>query len=144
MGYAVANLFFALAYCLIGVNHLSGITPRGMPHDLLPALFFSAQTLTTVGYGAMAPSGIAASFLAAFEAFVGLFGFSVFTGLLYGRFSRPSAHFRFSDNALVAPYEGGTALMFRVAKERPNLVMNLNANVMLMLVEDNDSGGKTR
>ena len=143
-GYAVTNLLFALAYCLVGVHHLSGITPQGMPHDLLPALFFSAQTLTTVGYGAMAPSGTMASLLAAFEAFIGLFGFSVFTGLLYGRFSRPTAHFRFSENALVAPYEGGMALMFRVANERPNLVMNLSANVMLMLVEDNDKGGKSR
>lgn len=142
--YVLLVLVFAAIYLLIGVEHLNGVTPVGLPHDLWPAVFFSSQTFTTVGYGAIAPSGVATSLLASFEAFIGLLCSALFTGLLYGRFARPSAHFRFSEKAIIAPYEGGTALMFRMANERPNLVVNMHANVLLVLLEDNGNGGRVR
>jgi inward rectifier potassium channel len=100
--------------------------------------FFSAQTLSTVGYGTLAPRGMAASSLAAVEAMLGLMGFALATGLLFGRVSRPSARIGFSDNALVAPYQDGTSLQFRIVNQRLNSLIELQARVMLMIVESVD------
>ncbi len=69
----------------------------------------------------------------------GVLGFAFGAGLLYGRFSRPSARILFSANAIIAPYQGGRALMFRAVNVRPNAIMDLSATVLLMAVgEDGD------
>jgi inward rectifier potassium channel len=70
----------------------------------LDAFFFSAQTISTVGYGHISPRGVVANSVAAFESMIGLLAFALATGLLYGRFSKPSAKIVYSDNILVAPY----------------------------------------
>ena len=80
------------------------------------------------------PRGIAANLAATMEALVGLLGFAVITGLLVARVARPSARIQFSGNALVAPYQNGSALMFRIANERSNNLMELEAKVLLMQV----------
>jgi inward rectifier potassium channel len=64
--------------------------------------------------------------------------FAVMTGLLYGRFSRPSARILFSNNALITPYQDGTSLQFRITNARSNTLMNLEARVLLMTVVKND------
>jgi inward rectifier potassium channel len=89
----------------------------------LSSFFFSAHTLTTVGYGNLAPNGTASNVVASLEAMVGLMGFAVATGLLFGRISRPSARIGFSSQMLVAPYQNGTSLQFRIVNLRPNMLM---------------------
>ena len=64
--------------------------------------------------------------------------FAVMTGLLYGRFSRPSARILYSDHALIAPYQDGTSLQFRISNARSNTLMNLEARVLLMTVTNDD------
>src|SRR5208283_1591195 len=107
------------------------------------AFFFSAQTLTTVGYGSLYPFGLASHIVASIEAAIGLMGFALATGLLFARFSRPSARLVFSDNMIVAPYRDGTSLQFRIANERSNVLMEVEADVMLMTV-DRDANGQPR
>ena len=90
LAYTVLNVFFGLIYLGIGIEQIT--KPKGnFFEDFLNGFFFSAQTLTTVGYGGIAPNGITANFIAAFEAMIGLLSFSFITGLLYGRFSKPKA-----------------------------------------------------
>src|SRR5205814_3126962 len=89
--YTIVNTFFAVIYFLIGTQHLTNIEGATTWEKFLDAFFFSAQSLTTVGYGRVAPIGIAASSVASIESLVGLLGFALATGLLYGRFSRPTA-----------------------------------------------------
>jgi inward rectifier potassium channel len=72
------------------------------------------------------------------EAATGLMVFAIATGLLYGRFSRPSARIVYSKNALIAPYQEGTSLQFRVTNARRNVLMNMEAHVLLMTVENRD------
>src|SRR6185436_16707872 len=69
------------------------------------------------------------------EALMGLMGFAVATGLLFGRVSRPSARLRFSEKMLMAPYQSGTSLQFRIVNLRPNILMELEASMLLMTVE---------
>jgi inward rectifier potassium channel len=119
----------------MGPGQLEGGDAPSTAGRFLKALFFSAHTLSTVGYGNIAPKANAANFLSAFEAMVGLMGFAVATGLLYGRFSRPSARIGFSPSMLVAPCRGGTSLRFRILNLRANLLMEVEAKVLLMTVE---------
>ena len=96
LAYTAVNVCFAGIYYWIGVDNLTGAS-RETPLDaFLSAFFFSVQTFTTVGYGHVSPHGLWTNVVAAFEAMTGLLGFALGTGLLYGRFSRPSAKIVFS------------------------------------------------
>ncbi len=120
IAYVLVNLFFALIYYLIGVEHLTGIDKSNPVNEFIDVFFFSSQTFTTVGYGRIAPVGFMASLVATFEAFLGLLTFAIATGLFYGRFSRPRAYLKFSDVAVVAPFKETSALMFRLAPYKNN------------------------
>ena len=130
----VVNTFFAFVYFRLDPNELQGVMVSTPWHRFLDDFFFSAQTLTTVGYGGIVPRGVLANFVASTEALLGLMAFAVGTGLLLARVSRPSARIAFSPNALIAPYQDGTSLQFRIVNERRNILMELEARVLLMTV----------
>ncbi len=135
VAYLAVNVIFALSYMALGPSALQGALADTPRDHFLTAFFFSAHTLTTVGYGTLAPRGTPANLLAAFEALVGLLGFAVATGLLFGRVSRPSARIGFSPKMLMAPYQNGDSLQFRIVNRRSNVLMNLEASLLLMTVE---------
>jgi len=134
--FLAVNVAFAWLYLAIGIGQLQG-TESEMS-AFVNAFFFSVHTLTTVGYGNVFPRGPSANAVAALEAATGLMVFAVMTGLLYGRFSRPSARILFSNNALIAPYQDGHSLQFRITNARSNTLMNLEARVLLMTVTNHD------
>ncbi|HEY4154531.1 MAG TPA: ion channel, partial [Puia sp.] len=111
----------------------------GLPGVFKEMFFFSTETFTTVGYGRVNPVGDAANSVAAMESMLGFLSFAVATGLIYGRFSKPKAFLLFSKNALVSPYRGGKALMFRFATYKDNHTLtNLEIKVnAAMLLEEN-------
>ncbi len=127
--YALINLIFAGIYCMIGIEHLGGIIATTFWEKFGEAYFFSTQTFTTVGYGRISPLGFLTSSTAALEALLGLLTFALATGLFYGRFSKPKAYLRFSDNALIAPFNGGNALMIRVASYKNNNLLDAEAKL---------------
>ncbi|TAL40956.1 MAG: Inward rectifier potassium channel Irk [Chitinophagaceae bacterium] len=136
--YICINLVFASVYYLIGINHLAGIHEGSAVKNFTEVFFFSTQTFTTVGYGRISPAGFAASSVATFEAFLGLLSFAIATGLFYGRFSRPQAFLRYSDNAIIAPYKDGIALMFRMSPYKNNNLSEAETKVTVaMQVEEN-------
>jgi inward rectifier potassium channel len=136
VGFMTVNMIFAFGYLMIGIEHL-----KGLESDMGPfanAFFFSVHTLTTVGYGNVYPEGPWANAISSIEAASGLMVFAIATGLLYGRFSRPSARIVYSKNAIIAPYQDGTSVQFRVTNARKNVLMNMDARVLLMTVESLD------
>jgi inward rectifier potassium channel len=140
--YTCANLVFASIYFTIGVKHLTGTEHAKTTVDrFLEAFFFSSQSLTTVGYGHVAPVGPLANLIAATESLVGIMLFALVTGMFYARFSRPRAYLVFSDNMVVAPFRGGRALMIRVASSKNNHLTDLEGAVTAAL--HIDDGGKT-
>jgi inward rectifier potassium channel len=138
LGYVAANTAFAVGYFALGPDQLQGADAANAMGRFLNTFFFSSHTLTTVGYGNIWPKTVAANFIAAFEGLVGVLGFAVATGLLFGRISRPSARLGFSENALIAPYQDGSSLQFRVVNRRSNSLVEANAQVLLMTVERED------
>jgi len=137
--YILINLVFAFVYYLIGVEHLTGINKSNPTDEFIDVFFFSSQTFTTVGYGRIAPVGFLASLVATFEAFLGLLTFAIATGLFYGRFSRPRAYLRFSDIAVIAPFQGVTALMFRLAPYKNNALTDADVTLSTA-IEINENG----
>jgi inward rectifier potassium channel len=137
-GYLFGNLFFASIYWMIGVEHLHGAAAATPFLTFMNAFFFSAHTLTTVGYGNIYPDGVAANTVSVLEALVGLMSFALGTGILFGRFSRPTARIGYSKRMVVAPYQEITSLQFRIVNRRPNNLLNLEARMLLMTVQVTD------
>ena len=136
--YILVNLLFAIVYYLLGVENLAGMSTDTELEKFGEAFFFSAQTFTTVGYGRISPTGFATSSIAAFQALIGLLSFAVATGLMYGRFSKPTAYLKFSENGIIAPYRGITALMVRVAPFKNTTLTDAEARLTLgMMIEEN-------
>ncbi len=136
--YFVLNSFFATLYFFIGVEHLTGVEASNKLEEFGQAFFFSVQTSTTVGYGHISPSGFITSLVASIEALVGLLTFAIATGLFYGRFSKPEAHLKFSQNAIIAPFQDGKALMVRLCPYKNTTLTDAEARITLGLhIEEN-------
>jgi len=136
LGFLAVNIIFACLYLMIGIKSL-----KGLESDMGPfanAFFFSVHTLTTVGYGNVYPEGVGANTISSLEAATGLMVFAIATGLLYGRFSKPSARLIYSKNALIAPYQDGTSLQFRITNARRNALINMQARIVLMTVDSSN------
>ncbi|HVR11743.1 MAG TPA: ion channel [Thermoanaerobaculia bacterium] len=125
------NAVFGLAYLACGPEALHGAQASEMGgSEFLRAFFFSVQTFATIGYGHISPAGLAANLLVTVEALAGLLIFALATGLLFARFSRPTARIVFSDRALIAPYQGGAAFEFRIVNSRSNQLLEVECQVL--------------
>jgi inward rectifier potassium channel len=142
VGYLLTNAMFATGYLLCGPGALGGTVGVTLGERWLESLFFSVQTLSTVGYGHVYPATTAANVVMTVESVCSLFALALGTGLIFARFSRPIARVIFSDKAVVAPYRGGTAFMFRVANRKRSQMVSLEARVVMSRLEQTDSGPK--
>jgi inward rectifier potassium channel len=127
--YIVANVAFAFLYLL-----QPGAVLNAQPGSFLDAFFFSVQTMATIGYGVMSPATVYANLLMTVETAVGLMFVALTTGLLFARFSRPTARVLFSRFAVVGPHNGRPTLTVRLANQRRNQM--LAAEVTMTLVRD--------
>jgi inward rectifier potassium channel len=134
-GYVGANTAFALAYLACGVDSLSGAEPSRVGGPFWRAFFFSVETIGTVGYGNIAPNNFPAHIVMTAESLVGLLMFALGTGILFSRFSRPTAALMFSARAVVSPYRSRHAFMFRVTNARSNQLVELEAKVLFSRIE---------
>ena len=143
LSYLFMNALFALLYLACGVTALVSTGPGVMSSPFGRAFIFSVETLSTIGYGNIVPVGFAANAVVTVEALSGLTGFAIATGLLFARFSRPTANILFSSHAVIAPYQGTNALEFRVANARSNELIEVTAKVIVSRFEQVD-GVSTR
>ena len=132
------NILFTLGYLGLGYDHILGAPAAATGWErFLYVFFFSVQTFNSVGYGVLSPGGIAAGLLSSLEALVGVLTFAIITGLLYARFSKPKARILFSSHAIItAPdpaHHGHRRLMFRIANQRSNTVIDFTARVLFTL-----------
>jgi inward rectifier potassium channel len=123
------NAFFACLYLLGGDNIVNA-----RPGSFEDAFFFSVQTIASIGYGVMSPKNTYANLIIVLESIAGLFVTAVTTGLIFSRFSRPTAKVIFSEALVIMPYEGIPTLIFRAANQRRNRI--LEAEVIVYLSRD--------
>jgi inward rectifier potassium channel len=133
--FGAANALFALAYMATGgvVNARAG--------SFSNAFFFSVQTLSTIGYGTMWPQSNEANALVALEALTGGLGLALMTGLVFAKFSRPTARVRFSKVAVIGDFRGRRSLMFRMANERDERIVQPQLYAVLLRTEAEAGGG---
>ena len=131
--YLGLNLIFAALY-LLG----DGAVANARPGMFADAFFFSVETLSTIGYGQMSPATFYGNAVMTVEAATGVMLVAVAAGLMFARFSRPTARVVFSKVAVVGPFNGVPTLSLRLANERRNQI--LEAQVSLTLVRDEQTG----
>jgi len=126
--YLSLNLLFATLYWLD-----PGGIANARPGSFLDNFFFSVETISTIGYGVMTPKNLYANIVMTAEAFTGLGMVAIATGLIFSRVSRPTARVIFSRIAVVTPFDGVPALMFRAANQRGNQILEAEATVNLFI-----------
>ncbi len=139
LGYVISNALFAYIYLLAG-----DIIENAHPHSFADAFFFSVQTMATIGYGKMLPKTLFANILVSLEALIGLLGVTMATGLMFAKFSKPTARILFSKVAVVTFYNGVPCLMFRMGNERGNQVAEATLRVTLVRREKTVEGEEFR
>jgi inward rectifier potassium channel len=137
--YIAANVVFAALYLL-----QPGSIAKAHPGSLADAFFFSVQTMATIGYGVMSPVTFYANLLMTLETAVGLMFIAMTTGLVFARFSRPTARVLFSNVAVVGPYNGVPTLSIRIANQRQNQMLAAEVSMTLVRDEVSDEGELTR
>ncbi|HEX4497963.1 MAG TPA: ion channel [Thermoanaerobaculia bacterium] len=142
VSYMVINAAFGAAYFACGPGQIEGSKAVSLPAQYLEDFFFSVQTFATIGYGAMHPEGLAANVLVTLESLVGLLGFALATGILFARFSQPTARILFSDKAIIAPYQQINAFEFRVANIRRNEMIQVEVVVMLTRLKQDGTNNR--
>ena len=120
---------FALLFWL-DPDSVAGVRP-GHFGDVL---FFSVETLATIGYGYAAPKSFYGHVLVTIEAFLGMLAIAVATGLTFAKFSRPTARVLFSDRAVVSTHDGVRMLMIRMGNARESQIVE--ARVRLSIARD--------
>jgi inward rectifier potassium channel len=141
LGYFLMNLAFAFAYIIFGTG-LGGSKAATFFEQLIKAFFFSVQTSSTIGYGHIAPETFGANLLVTLESFIGLMGIALVTGMVFARFSRPTARILFSTNAIISPYKEITAFMFRISNARHNQIIELEAQLHFSCILEKDGKRK--
>ena len=134
--YIIVNIFFAFAFLLLGPDALQSSTAGDFAGTAFyRAFFFSVDTFATIGYGNIIPVGVAANTLVTIEALLNIVGVALATGVIFARFSRPSARIIYSRNAIVAPYRDRTALEFRIANARSSQLIEVQVQAILTKLE---------
>lgn len=137
LAYLAINLLFSGLYLLDpgGIGGVAG--PRA---GFAEAFFFSVQTLGSIGYGVLHPRSLPVNLIVTAESLVGMIFIALITGLAFARFSRSTARIRFSDVATVHRYNGLPTLMFRLANERRNTILDARLRAYLALDEVSAEG----
>ena len=133
--YICANLIFAVLYASCG-DCVESVGPGSFSD----AFFFSVQTISTIGYGHLYPKTDFAEAIVTVESLCGLLGFALVTGLVFSKFSLPSARVLFSEPIIIAPHNGEPTVMFRVANARGNDIVEASINLTVLIPETTKEG----
>ena len=137
--FALFNLIFAALYQAQPAD-IANLNPGGY----WGRFFFSVETLATVGYGDMHPQTVYAHVIASIEIFTGMMSLALITGMMFARFSRPTARILFARHAVIRQFDGRLTLMLRAANARQNVIMEATAQLRLIRDEQTAEGYRIR
>jgi len=138
LAFIIANLVFAIGY------YFDGGVENARYRSFADMFFFSVQTMATIGYGKMVPVTLFSNILVSIEALTGLLALALMTGLVFAKFSRPTARVRFSRYVVVGPRDGTPSLMIRMANMRANRIVEANIHVVFTRWETTVEGESIR
>jgi len=138
-GYLLTNLLFAALYAL-----QPGSINNAHPGSFADDFFFSVETIATIGYGVMSPATIYANLLMTVESATGLLYVALTTGLIFARFSRPTARVLFSRVGVIGPHNGKPTLTVRLANQRQNQMLAVQVGMTLVRDERTAEGALLR
>ena len=133
------NCVFSLLYLMAGP-----CIENARPGSFWDHFFFSVQTMATVGYGTMAPKTFYANALVTVEIMMGLILFAVTTGIVFSKFSRPTARVLFTRNAVFTNLNEKPMLLFRMANVRLNQIVDASVQLHLLRTEVTKEGVEFR
>lgn len=133
--YFILNLVFAALYMLVGVEKIGNADLGSTSGKWMTAVGMSLETLTTVGYGSLYPTGPSTWLVAGVEGVFGILGFSVIGAVIFARFARPTARLAYSASALVAPFKEGWSIQVRLANRRNTMLSQVEAGLMLVMAD---------
>lgn len=128
--YFFSNVVFGFLYAVLGDGSLVDTSESPITNIFLRGFFFSVQTFATIGYGTIHPLGLIPNLLVTIESYYSLIANALITGVVFARFSRPTAKIIFSETAVVAPYRGINGFMFRIVNSRENQLIEVKAQVL--------------
>jgi inward rectifier potassium channel len=137
VAYLFANFIFTGLYLLAGHAAFPDIANFDFAGRFGEIFYFSIQAITTLGSSPIHPATVFAKTIFALEAFTGLLSFAVGAGFIFARISNPAVKIIFSESAIIAPYNGGEAFMFRLINGRSNELIDLSATVTLAMIDKN-------
>jgi inward rectifier potassium channel len=132
--FLATNVVFALSYLYGG-----GIA-NARPGSFADAFFFSVQTLGTIGYGTMYPSTALANGLVTVESIAAVAVTALSTGVVFAKFSMPTARIEFTRVATISKMDGEPALAIRVANQRGNFIVEAQIRVTLVRADVTKEG----
>lgn len=136
--YFLSNVVFGLVYSSLGAESLVDTSNEPTVNMFLRGFFFSVQTFATIGYGTIHPVGIVPNLVVTIESYYSLLANALITGLVFARFSRPTAKIIFSKTAIIAPYKNIDGFMFRLVNSRKNQLIELRAQVLFSRFVEKD------
>jgi inward rectifier potassium channel len=129
------NVVFAALFWLV-----PGSVGHAQPGSFLDVLFFSIETVSTVGYGEMYPATLYGHLIASTEIVCGLAFTAILTGLTFVRFSRPRAKLIFAANPVIAMHHDKPTLMVRIGNGRAAVLTDAVARLNVLLSETRVDG----
>jgi inward rectifier potassium channel len=141
--FLLLNAIFTCLY-LFGGDCLEHARYASFANSFIDSFFFSLQTITTIGYGNIYPKNLYAEVIVFIEAFCGLIIEAMATGLMFAKFSIPQARIVFSNNVVINKRNGKDTLMFRVANERGNHIVEAHTTVVLSVNDITEEGDQGR
>lgn len=129
------NGCFTLAYLALGSGAIGGQDASAIGDPFLSAFSFSMAAFTTSSTGSMYAIGATANWLRIIESLVGPLTLVFVAGLMIARLIRPGMRIRFSESAVVAPYDDGRGLMFRMVGMQRSALSDVHVRMNLALFE---------
>jgi len=135
--YIILNLGFAVLYCMLGKDAILNTNPE-LSH-FSNCFYFSIQTFTSLGYGHLTPGNNLSNMLGTIESFTGILSIALTTGVLYGRFSKPSSKIIFSSNSLFTVINNKPAIVFKAVNGRKSVLLNAKSQMILSIQKNSDN-----
>jgi len=137
--YIIVNVFFAALYVI-----QPGCIANARADSFADAFYFSVQTFSTIGFGALSPATSYGNVVVVIEAAVGLLTVALATGVMLAKAGRPRTGVLFSSKMLAITRHGVPTLTFRVGNARGNEIVDANMSVTVLVDEITPEGEHLR